>query len=127
MSQGDIENAKLSFVTRREFKKVFDGPNVDLFYGQVQQAFLESLEVNKDSLLGVEFIEMDLNFCPEPIPVKKGMRIGSMTAKQDIFITDNIGAFVTINGERRSLKLDSMVKVGDRWLLMSPITFRKQW
>lgn len=127
MSRGDIENAKLSFVTLREFKEVFAGPNVDAFHGQVQQAFLESLEANKDSLQGVEFIEMDMHFCPEPIPVKKGMRIGSMTAKQDTFITDNIGVFVTINGEKRSLKLDSMVKVGDRWLLMSPISFRKQW
>ena len=110
------------FITQGELKATLTGENIDATYISIKQAFEASIQEILPSLKGATFIKMNMEFCPEPVPVKAGMGFGSgITFGVDILATDNIRVVANIAGVEREIKLDALIKVENNWRLFSPI------
>ena len=110
------------FITQDELKATVTGANIDATYLSIKQAFEASLQEILPSLGGSKFEKMNMDFCPEPVPVKAGMDFGSgISFAVDTLATDNIRVIADVAGDKREIKLDALIKVGNNWRLFSPI------
>ncbi|MFC1735007.1 hypothetical protein ACFL1X_02755, partial [Candidatus Hydrogenedentota bacterium] len=120
VAMGDMAGLDRMYITPEEFKATFSGNDLDTLYASLQKAFHASLEKALPELQGAQFLRMNMKFCPEPISARPGTDFGSAVFKIKTLATDNIRAVVNVDGEEREIKLDSLVKVGDSWRLLSP-------
>ena len=110
------------FITQDELKATLTGANIDATYSSIKEAFEASLQEILPSLKGSKFVKMNMEFCPEPVPVKAGMSFGSgITFGVDTLATDNIRVIANVAGVEREIKLDALIKVDNNWRLFSPI------
>ena len=120
-SQSD-EDIKKLFITQEELKATLTGNDIDATYLSLKKDFDTSIQNTLPSLDGAEFIKMNMEFCPEPVPVKAGMEFGSgIKFAVDTLATDNIRVIASVAGVEREIKLDALIKVGDNWRLFSPV------
>ena len=64
---------------------------------------------------------MNTKFCPEPIVTKPGMNFGFASFIVETQAADNIRVIVLENGVEREIKLDALVKVDNKWRLLSSV------
>jgi len=117
---GNIEALNQMYITPDEFKATFSGSDLDTLHASLQEAFNASLKKALPELQGSQFLRMNMKYCPEPVPARPGMDFGPVVFKVETLATDNIRVIVKVGGEEREIKLDSLVKVGDSWRLLSP-------
>lgn len=119
---GDSEKILEMFITRDEFGSTFRGSDLDAPYESLHQQFQNSLGNVLPELTGAQFVKMNLQFCPEPISVEPGTNFGLAKFAVATLSTDNIRVIADVNGEEREVKLDALVKIGEAWCLLSPVS-----
>ena len=120
VAMGNIETLDQLYITSDEFEATFLGDDLDALHASLQEKFRASLKKALPRLQGAQFSRMNMEYCPEPIPARPGMDFGPLVFKTERLITDNTRVIVHVGGEEREIKVDSLVKVGDSWRLLSP-------
>ena len=118
---GDIDGIDRMYITPKEFRTTFSGKDLDTLYESSHETFYASLTKTLPSLKGVQFVRMNMEYCPEPISTRPGMNFGVADFRGETLATDNIRVIVKVGEEEREIKLDALIKVGARWRLLSPI------
>ena len=118
---GDLSAIDSLYTTQEEFAATFSGDGVDTRYETIRTAFDTSISQILPSLKGAKYVRMNMEFCPEPIQTEPGMDFGTVAFKISTLATDNMHVIASITGKTYDIKLDSLIKVGDKWRLLSPV------
>ena len=74
-SNGNSEAIQKLFITQDELKATLTGANIDATYLSIKEAFEASIQEIIPGLRGAIFVRMNMEFCPEPVPVNPSFPI----------------------------------------------------
>jgi len=118
---GDLSAIDRLYTTQEEFAATFSGDGIDELYRTIRTAFDTSISQILPSLKDAKYVRMNMEFCPEPVQTEPGMDFGGAAFKISTLATDNMHVIANITGKTYDIKLDSLIKVGDKWRLLSPV------
>jgi hypothetical protein len=118
---GDLTAIDSLYTTQEEFAATFSGDGIDALYQTIRTAFDTSISQILPNLKEAKYVRMNMDFCPEPIQTEPGMDFGAAAFKISTLATDHMHVIADINGQTYDVKLDSLIKLGDTWRLLSPI------
>jgi hypothetical protein len=119
LAGGEAEPLTALFISADEFNATFRDPSPKM-YARLRTTFAASVAKLTPELRGAQFVRMNMKYCPEPIPVTAGTDFGGIVFSTDTSALDNIRVIAQVSGQERELKLDTMVKTGGGWKLLSP-------
>jgi hypothetical protein len=122
IAEGNRAALKALYITPEEFRTVFAGENVEQAYTSISQAFDASLEQPLAELRNAKYRALDWHFAKEPRETQPGHPFGPLQTQVPVVATDNLRVSITTAGVKRSVKLDTVIKVGTQWRLLSPVT-----
>ncbi len=121
LEQDDFARIQGLFLTREQYDKVFSCEVDQDFLKSISREYFISASFLSKDFSDAEFVGLNLKYCPEPIELEAGRRIGPLKTKVPVAVTDNVRVKILLNGEPRELSLDTAIRVDGEWRLMWPV------
>lgn len=119
MSSGRLELARAYYLSDEEFDALFNWPGEDPRPARDAQ-IMSALRAAAPALAGASFEGLAEPAAQPGTQIARGQRVSGLIFDQPASVLDGITAVASVDGRRRLVRLEGLVRVGDYWRLFSP-------